>query len=137
MRHTARNEFYLGAVLFLLLLFVAVSGKAADVAPTSFQFHDQWRYQWSLLSAAKTSTGDSNTAIDVSFCTHKVLEIKTSGTVSMTAAIKEGPNAVTVSTIPLVTAGTTRYNTTHYIDSLYVTFTIATGQVDSVILRCN
>lgn len=137
------------AVLFFLPLFTVhdsrltvkgsrITAFAADVTPTETQRWSTYARSWTLATT-QTTTGDSNTATQVQYCSGpKTLEIKVSGgSVNISCAVKEGANGVTTKTITLAAAGTTRYSTDHHIESLYVTSTITAGTVDSIILRCN
>jgi len=130
-------------LVFLFLVCFSIPAIAADVDPTNTYYAvsaDKFRVAktWTLATN-QISTGDSGIAIGVDYCMGpKTLEIKTSGvTVNISTVVKEGDNAATVKTIEHSTAGTVIYSADHNINKLKIVSTITSGQIDSIILRCN
>ncbi|MBI5057000.1 MAG: hypothetical protein HZB61_10340 [Nitrospirae bacterium] len=122
-------------LIFILLLCTAV--HAADISPTSINKGNQPEsYKW-ILATNQSVTGDSDTAVNVDFCTGaKTLTITTAGaSVNLTVTPKEGTAAKAIKTYTFTTADTKIISITHPISEWYATSTITAGTV-SITFEC-
>ncbi len=133
---------HLGIVIAVLYLLAGSIAAAADVG---FQDLNQpgrpAALEWTLATN-QTASGDSDTAINVQYCTGpKSLLITTSGaTVNISFAINDDGQVVSTIdgvAISSATAETLKYTFDGQTSRLYVTSTITSGTVASIKLRCN
>lgn len=127
-------------IIVLVSLFVVLIANltfaVTDLPPVQTQRWNTYHYKWTL-AANQTQTGDSAyKAVSVEFCSGaKTIFFKASGgTVNISFNIVGGTDSSTV--ITMSEAGTKTYTSWDNYETIYVTSTITSGQVDSIILTC-
>ena len=131
----ARN-LSLGLISLLVIASANLTFAVTDLSPVQTQRWNTYHYKWTL-AASQTQTGDSAyKATSVEFCSGaKTIFFKASGgTVNISFNIIGGTDSSTV--ITMSEAGTKTYTSWDNYETIYVTSTITSGQVDSIILAC-
>lgn len=120
---------------------------AADISPTNINPADKpVEWAWTMATDQATS-GDSNTAVHVGYCTGpKTLLITTSGApVNITFTLTDDGKVIsqfknssgTLANITSITPETIKITTGDHVSQLKVTSAITSGTVSSITLRCN
>ncbi len=129
------RKFEFCLIALLLLGFMAVGpAQAADVNAVVTQDNGVMSLTWTLATS-QTVTGASGTAQGVEFCRGRPsLVITASGTVSMSFVITD--DGVDLPSFSMAAAGSKKKSASHEIMEMYITSTITTGTIDSIVLRC-